>query len=175
MLHLFPHSRESVGVGLFQGDHPVVGVDEAMGALPHSPELAGLRVHNPVGQTVADAAHLGQAGFHPDALAVAGHGMVLAGDGEHRADDAPPLHLGVADANRVQVVGAGLLHPADVVGMVGHLHLVGLVILYFMDVAVHVGSPRYYFNIFPRRCQYNIFCAASEKTLTYGKKTGMIC
>ena len=74
-------------------------------------------------------------------LVEAGRGAVGELDPAHRQADALALELGVGEPPGVHHARAALLQPDQVVGVVGHAHLVGLGVADAQVVLVRLGHP----------------------------------
>ena len=78
-------------------------------------------------------------------LAEAGHGPVFAGNVRQGEVDTRLHRPGVGEAELIHKIGAGLLHPADVIAVPDDAHAVGLVELGPAKVGLdlHAHSPAF--------------------------------
>ena len=77
-----------------------------------------------------------------DGFAEMDHFFIFAGNLQHGAEDTGVFHGLVAAAHLLHEKDTGLLHPADIVGMVDAAHLIGFVILGMVLVVwYHMENP----------------------------------
>ena len=104
-----------------------------LGAAGAAELAAGLVVHL-VGHPEPDAPELRDLHVDSHPVVKAAGPEVAALHADHRGDHAPGLQAREARADLIQVGHPGLLHPADIVGVVDDGHFVGFVIMDSVDV-----------------------------------------
>lgn len=106
-----------------------------MGALAEADHLAGA-THR-IGELELEVLHVADDHLDVDEILEGGGMLVVTADGDHRGDNAFSLDAVETVAELIQKVDAGLLHEADIVGVMGDAHAVAFVIFYFVLVVVH--------------------------------------
>lgn len=120
---------------VLKGEDAVL-IDEAMLRGGLADKLALLVAHLvAVGETGTGI--LGLADVDGEGVAKACGGLVFDIDADHGGDDTLGLEVGIFDTYGRKEGHAGLFHILDIIGMVNHSHLVGLVVVDFADVCEH--------------------------------------
>lgn len=105
-------------------------------------ELTGFVVHNFVGESQFDAVEFFNRCVNIYEISKADHGPVFTGDLHNRTDK---LHFMfqniVGKTDLFQKVRTRFFKPADVIGVVNDIHLVGFIILGFMLIGFHKTYP----------------------------------
>ena len=120
-----------------EGDRPAVPTHKAVAALAAAAQRVALRIADLIVQRQPHAVVFDDFGIDAHCIAEARHGLVLAGDLEHRAGKALGFDTVIAEAELLEQADARLLEPADVVRVVDDAHAVGLVILDFVFAGGH--------------------------------------